>query len=199
MKTNYYYLFILFMFFGFNSKANIFIEAESGALSGTQTGNSNVGFTGSLLWDSQENVWIYSHPDYMGSVASARLISGPLNTGSIGNETGLTNGHFPIATGDDHISDSLLTYIGTTLALNTNKFTVDSGTGDTLINGNFTIEGVGATDNGEYSSYIVFRNDENVLGFVATTDTVNETDRLLGYNATSGVLEFSSLIDGGAY
>lgn len=178
---------------------NTFAPFERFAGLAVYDSGSNVGVTGSLLWDSQENVWIYSHPDHMGSVASARLISGPLNTGSLGNETGLTNGHFPIATGDDHISDSLLTYIGTTLALNTNKFTVDSGTGDTLINGNFTIEGVGATDNGEYSSYIVFRNDENVLGFVATTDTLNETDRLLGYNATSGVLEFSSLIDGGTY
>jgi hypothetical protein len=160
---------------------------------------SNVGVTGSLLWDSTNNVWIYSHPDHIGSVASARLISGPLNTGSLGNETGLTNGHFPIATGDDHISDSLLTYQGTTLALNTNKFTVDSETGDTLIHGNFTIEGVGGVDNGNYSSYIVFRNDDDVLGFVGTSDTGNVTDRLLGYNSSTGVLEFSSLIDGGTY
>jgi hypothetical protein len=160
---------------------------------------SNAGVTGSLLWDSTNNVWIYSHPDHLGSVASARLISGPLNTGSLGDETGLTNGHFPIATGDDHISDSLLTYQGTTLALNTNKFTVDSETGDTLINGNFTIEGVGGVDNGNYSSYIVFRNDDDVLGFVGTSDTGNVTDRLLGYNSSTGVLEFSSLIDGGTY
>ena len=160
---------------------------------------SNAGVTGSLLWDSTNNVWIYSHPDHLGSVASARLISGPLNTGSLGDETTLSVGHFPIATGDDHISDSLLTYLETTLALNTNKFTVDSDNGNMLINGNFTIEGVGSTDNGEYSSYIVFRNDSNVLGFVGTTDTGNVTDRLLGYNELTGLLEFSSLIDGGTY
>ena len=159
---------------------------------------SNVGVTGSLLWDSTNNVWLYANPSGS-NYASARFISGPQNTGSLGDETGLTNGHFPIATGDDHISDSLLTYQGTTLALNSNKFTVDSDSGDTLIHGNFTIEGVGGTDNGTYSSYIVFRNDENVLGFVDTSDTTNVTDRLLGYNATTGVLEFSSLIDGGTY
>lgn len=55
------------MFFGFNSKANIFIEAESGALSGTQTGNSNVGFTGSGYvsgFDNQpDNVsWTFNVP-----------------------------------------------------------------------------------------------------------------------------------------
>ena len=159
---------------------------------------SNAGVTGSLFWDSTNDVWIYANPSGS-NYASARLISGPQNTGSLGDETGLTNGHFPIATGDDHISDSLLTYQGTTLALNTNKFTVDSSSGDTLIHGNFTIEGVGGVDNGDYSSYIVFRNDENVLGFVDTTDTGNVTDRLLGYNSSTGVLEFSSLIDGGTY
>jgi cytoskeletal protein CcmA (bactofilin family) len=159
---------------------------------------SNAGITGSLLWDSTNDVWIYSNPSGS-NYASARLISGPMNTGSLGNETGLTNGHFPIATGDDHISDSLLTYLGTELALNTNKFTVDSGTGDMMIDGNFTIKGVGATDNGSYSSYIVFKNDADELGFVGTNDTTNVTDRLLGYNSSTGVLEFSSLIDGGTY
>jgi hypothetical protein len=159
---------------------------------------SNAGVTGSLFWDSTNDVWIYANPSGS-NYASARLISGPQNTGSLGDELGLTNGHFPIATGDDHISDSLLTYQGTTLALNTNKFTVDSDNGDTLIHGNFTIEGVGAEDKGDYGSYIVFRNEDNVLGFVDTSDTENVTDRLLGYNASSGVLEFSSLIDGGTY
>lgn len=159
---------------------------------------SNAGVTGSLLWDSLNDVWIYANPSGS-NYASARFIAGPKNTGSLGEETGLTVGHFPIATGDDHISDSLLTYQGTTLALNTNKFTVDSESGDTLINGNFTINGTGASDNGTYSSYIVFRNDENVLGFVDVSDTGNVTDRLLGYNESTGVLEFSSLIDGGTY
>ena len=159
---------------------------------------SNAGVTGSLLWDSQNNVWLYANPSGS-NYASARFIAGPKNTGSLGEETGLTNGHFPIATGDDHISDSLLTYQGTTLALNTNKFTVDSDSGDTLISGNFTIEGLGGVDNGNYTSYIVFRNNDDVLGFVDTQDTQNITDRLLGYNSSTGVLEFSSLIDGGTY
>ena len=159
---------------------------------------SSAGVTGSLLWDSTNNVWIYANPSGS-NYASARFIAGPINTGSLGDEMGLSNGHFPIATGDDHISDSLLTYLGTELALNTNKFTVDSDSGAMMIDGNFTIHGVGSTDNGTYSSYIVFKNDQDELGFVDTTDTENVTDRLLGYNATTGLLEFSSLIDGGQY
>jgi hypothetical protein len=68
-----------------------------------------------------------------------------------------------------------------------------------MIEGNFTIHGVGATDNGTYGSYIVFRNNNDELGFVDTNDTGNVTDRLLGYNELTGLLEFSSLIDGGSY
>ena len=177
---------------------NTFAPFERFAGLAVYDSGSNAGVTGSLLWDSTNDVWIYANPSGS-NYASARLISGPLNTGSLGDETALTNGHFPIATGDDHISDSLLTYQGTTLALNTNKFTVDSESGDTLISGNFTIEGVGGVDNGNYTSYIVFRNDDDVLGFVGTNDTTNVTDRLLGYNSSTGVLEFSSLIDGGTY
>ena len=159
---------------------------------------SNAGVTGSLYWDSQNNVWIYANPSGS-SYASARFIAGPKNTGSLGEETGLTIGHFPIAVDDDHIADSLLTYQGTTLAFNTNKFTVDSDNGDTLISGNVTIQGVGGTDNGEETSYVVFRNSDNVLGYVDYADNGNELNQLLGYNSSTGVLEFSSVIDGGSY
>ena len=149
-------------------------------------------------YDSLNNVWIYANPsgsDY----ASARFISGPKNTGSLGEETGLSNGHFPIATGDDHISDSLLTYQGTTLALNTNKFTVDSDNGNTYIMGNVTIDGGGGSDLGTETSYVVFRNDDGVLGFVDSQDLNTETTQLMGYETSTGNLIFSSLIDGGTY
>ena len=63
--------------------------------------------TGSLLWDSQNNVWIYANPSGA-SYASARLIAGPKNTGSLGNESGLTAGYVPVASGDDHISNSII-------------------------------------------------------------------------------------------
>lgn len=159
---------------------------------------SNIGVTGSLFWDSQNNVWIYANPSGS-SYASARFIAGPKNTGSLGEEIGLTIGHFPIAVDDDHIADSLLTYQGTTLAFNTNKFTIDSGTGDTEIFGNLTLSYSGATDGGNETSYVVFRNDDNEIGYVNSNDTLNVLDQLLGYNTTTGILEFSSVIDGGSY
>jgi hypothetical protein len=76
---------------------------------------------------------------------------------------------------------------------------VDSGNGDTAISGNLTLSYSGGTDGGTKTSRVTFRNSSNVLGYVSTTETTNELDGILGYNHSSGVLEFSTLIDGGTY
>jgi hypothetical protein len=66
--------------------------------------------TGSLWWDSERNHWLYEHPlDSIAPYNSAILISGPKNTGSLGDEIGLTSGKITVAVGDDHIADSIIT------------------------------------------------------------------------------------------
>ena len=91
--------------------------------------------TGSLLWDSQNNVWLYSNPS--GSLyTSARFIAGPKNTGSLGNETGLTVGYIPVASGDDHISNSRMSQSADTI-------TIDSKVKINDVSSTFTIEGNG--------------------------------------------------------
>jgi hypothetical protein len=85
------------------------------------------------------------------------------------------------------------------LALNTNKFSIDSGTGDTTITGNLTLSYSGGTDNALSSSAIVFRNSSNILGYVSTTSTTDVMDGILGYKNSNGALVFSTVIDGGSY
>jgi hypothetical protein len=119
--------------------------------------------------------------------------------GTYGSENSLTATYFPIATGPNTIGDSLLRYSGTTLSFNTNKFTIDSGTGDTLVSGNFTLSYSGGTDNGTKTSAIMFRNSSNVVGFVSTTETTDVLDGVLGYKNSNGALVFSTVIDGGTY
>jgi hypothetical protein len=120
-------------------------------------------------------------------------------TGSFGSEINLTSGTFPIATGTNTIGDSLLIYSGTTLAYNTNKFTVNSDNGDTSIFGNVTLSNSGSLDTGGATSAIVFRNSTNGLGYVGTADSQAVTTQLLGYKTSDGSLTFSSVIDGGQY
>jgi hypothetical protein len=135
----------------------------------------------------------------IGSVASARLISGPLNTSSLGNELGLTTNVFPIAGGDDHIQDSLFSYTGGTFNFNGSKATINSTTGDLALGGQIKTTQTGSVDNGTISSRVVFRNSNSIYGYVSASMSSNVSDGFLGYNTSTGVLEFTSLIDGGTF
>jgi hypothetical protein len=64
--------------------------------------------TGSLLWDSQKNRWVYqqsSESTYGGGV----LMSGPRSSGSLGDELTLTSGKIARSAGGDHLNDSIIT------------------------------------------------------------------------------------------
>jgi len=155
--------------------------------------SGSTGVSASLVWDSLQDYWMF----VSSSGDSSKLIG--TTAGAYGSETNLTSGTFPIATGNSTIGDSLLKYSGTTLSFNTNKFTIDSGTGDTLVSGNFTLSYSGGTDNGTKTSAIMFRNSSNVVGFVSTTETTDVLDGILGYKQSGGGLTFSTVIDGGTY
>ena len=78
--------------------------------------SGSTGATGSLLWDSQNDKWIYQNAS--GSTYSGgMLISGPRNTGSLGEEVGLTNGKIVKGLGGDHIGDSIITESGTIISV----------------------------------------------------------------------------------
>jgi cytoskeletal protein CcmA (bactofilin family) len=155
--------------------------------------SGSTGVSASLVWDGLNDYWMF----VSSSGESSKLLG--TTAGTYGSETSLTDTYFPIATGPNTIGDSLLRYSGTTLSFNTNKFTIDSGTGDTLVSGNFTLSYSGGTDNGNNTSAIMFRNSSNIVGFVSTTETTDVLDGILGYKNSDGALKFSTVIDGGTY
>ena len=155
------------------------------------SGSSNT--SASLVWDSLNDYWMF----VSSSGQSSKLIG--TTTNSYGSEISLTQTYIPIATGPNTIGDSLLRYSGTTLSFNTNKFTIDSGTGDTTISGGLTLSFSGGTDNGNNTSAIVFKNSNNLIGYVSTTETTDVLDGLLGYKNSDGALVFSTVVDGGTY
>jgi hypothetical protein len=150
-------------------------------------------YSASLLWDSVNDYWLFRSS----SGESSRFIGTTYNT--YGSEISLTNGTIPIATSSNTIGDSLLRYSGTTLSYNTNKFTIDSSSGDITITGNLRISYSGSTDNGTKTTNVVFRNNANDIGYVSTTETTDVMDGILGYKHSDGTLVFSTLIDGGTY
>jgi len=58
--------------------------------------------SGSLLWDSVNNHWIYENTTDA-NYNSAILIAGPKNFGNLGDEVELIAGRIPVAVGGDHI------------------------------------------------------------------------------------------------
>jgi len=151
------------------------------------------GVSASLQWDSQNDYWLVESS----SKQTGKLIA--TTYGTFGSETSLTSNTIPKATGPDHIGNSSLTDNGTTLAYNTNKFTVALSDGATTIAGNLTLSATGGTDGGSNGSAVAFRNGSNVVGYVSTTETTDVLDGILGYKNTDGALVFSTVIDGGTF
>ena len=74
-----------------------------------QDSGSGAGRSGSLMWDSVNDHWIYIVPSGSSEgYNSAIIIAGPKNSGSVGSELVLTTGFVPVASGDDHITNSII-------------------------------------------------------------------------------------------
>jgi len=155
--------------------------------------SGSTGVSASLVWDSQNDYWMF----VSSSGQSSKLIG--TTPGTYGSESSLTLNRLTKATGTSSIGDSLMSDNGTTLAYNTNKFTVQSSDGATLIAGNVTLSSAGGSDGLTKSSAIMFKNSSNVVGYVSTTETTDVLDGILGYKNSNGGLVFSTVIDGGTY
>jgi hypothetical protein len=94
---------------------NVFEPAERfGGLKVYDSGSSNA--TASLAWDSLHNHWIYQN-SVDDTYSGGMLLSGPRNTGSLGDEPGLINGRIVKSVGGDHIDVSIISETGTTITV----------------------------------------------------------------------------------
>ena len=184
---------------------------------------SNFGESGSLLWDSQNNRWLYQHPFSSGApYKSAILISGPQNSGSLGDEQNLTTGKIQKAVGNDHIGDSIITEtdggIGISGSLSVsgsfkvNNFIETSGDGLSSEGGQLILRGPVNrynVDNYSGNALRVFREDDstgangNVIIFASGSGQVginkNGTNATLDVNGNalvSGSLTTTGTING---
>jgi hypothetical protein len=71
-----------------------------------QDSGSSAGVTGSILWDSLCNRWIYSNPSTIG-YSGGMLLSGP-RTSTLGTESPLTCNYIAKSGGGDHLYDSCI-------------------------------------------------------------------------------------------
>jgi len=90
--------------------------------------------SGSLLFDSLNNQWIFVHQSEATATTSSVLIMGPQTFNNVGNETTISTNRLTKGTGGDlgeHIGDSNITDTGTLVSINSN----------TQVTGSLTISG----------------------------------------------------------
>jgi hypothetical protein len=138
-----------------------------GGLSVYDSGSTRL--TGSMLWDSERDHWVYSNPSGS-SYNSGMLISGPRNSGSLGTEQGTLNNVIVKGQGGDHVTSSQMIDDGTTVRIPGNLQVTGSTilasalTGSTsdfsgLITGGGTIRATGATGGLSTGSGVEIRNN----------------------------------------
>ncbi len=93
-----------------------------GGLIVIDSGSFGTSSTGSLLWDSERNHWVYANPSGSGEGQSSYhgggLMSGPRNTGSLGDETYPARYSVLRGQGGDHLEGSPIYSSGSNLTIN---------------------------------------------------------------------------------
>ena len=89
--------------------------------------------SGSMLFDSVNNQWLFVHQD-QSSVTSSVLLMGPETYNNLGGEAYLTLNRIPKGTGIEHLNDSNITDTGTKVSIDSNT----EITGTLKVTGNIT-------------------------------------------------------------
>jgi hypothetical protein len=92
-------------------------QIRFGGIAVRDSGSEGTGLTGSLLWDSQNNHWVYTNPSGS-SYSGGMLISGP-RASSLGEEQGTTFNALMKGQGGDHITSSGIFESGSNMGIGT--------------------------------------------------------------------------------
>lgn len=157
-------------------------QVRFGGFAVIDSGSSNL--SGSLLFDSQNNQWIYVHQSAPGAaITSSVLIMGPQTFDNIGGETTITTNRLTKGSGGDlgeHITSSNVTDTGTLVSINSN----------TEVTGSFDVT-LGST------SELRVRSTGIQLGSVVT-DLHQITGSLIVTNSITGSSFTGSFVGNGA-
>jgi hypothetical protein len=153
-----------------------------------QDSGSSAGVTGSMLWDSLCNRWIYSNPSGVG-YSGGMLLSGP-RTQTLGTEPTLTCNYIAKSGGGDHLYDSCIIDDGTTTCIKNNLIGTGTATigsdiilsaANPVIYGGTAEGGVSISNNtgGSYikifgASHVTTPNTTTFINANSTVLTINE-------------------------
>ena len=156
---------------------NVFEPAERfGGLRVYDSGSLSHLATASLAWDSLHNHWVYQNASgstYTGGM----LLSGPRNTGSLGDEPNLTKWYVPRSDGGDHLDNSQIFSSGSKTDITGSLTTTGKVTIGTVNNHGADPDKFLAIVNGE----VVYRTGAELL-----SDIGGQTSGTFVQNAGSG-------------
>jgi hypothetical protein len=144
-----------------------------------QDSGSSAGVTGSMLWDSLCNRWIYSNPSTIG-YSGGMLLSGP-RTQTLGTEPTLTCNYIAKSGGGDHLYDSCIIDDGTTVCVNTTLKASGQVCG---VMGVFSCIGVGTTS--PTTTFEVSSAELNSVFVTNPITTGTTTGSGIGFKAYNG-------------
>lgn len=135
-------------------KVNTTTPLRYGGIEVVDSGSSPM-VSGSLLFDSQNNQWVFVHQSTAGSaITSSVLIMGPQTFNNVGNETTIGANRITKGSGGDlgeHITSSNITDTGTVVSINSNSeitgsLCITSNIIATSFTGSFSGDGSGITN-----------------------------------------------------
>jgi hypothetical protein len=118
------------------------------------------GISGSLLYDSVQDEWVFVHKGNGTNITSSHVVMGPLTFDNLGNETYLTNNRIPKGSGIEHLNDSNITDTGTLITLGSNTSVTGTlvATGTSLVSASAQIDITSTTGYSTFSSSLATRD-----------------------------------------
>jgi len=149
--------------------------------------------SGSILFDSVNNQWLFVHQNQT-TVTSSVLLMGPETYNDVGNETYLTANRLVKSTGIEHLANSNISDTGTKVSINSNT----EITGSLIVTGDkLTVNAIGGDEGGEILLGKPTTNT-TLVGQGVTIDVWQNRLRFFeqGGNARGGYFDISSLGNG---
>jgi hypothetical protein len=157
-----------------------------GGIAVRDSGSLGTGLTGSLLWDSQDNQWLYSNPS--GSeYDSALLLVGPRNSGSLGSEVGITINALAKGDGFHHMTSSGIFESGVLTSIYSTMYVSSSGRvgiGTSNPSSRLTVRGTDSTSM-LYLGISGSSSNGEAVGITFGSATYDKA-RIVAYNENSG-------------
>jgi hypothetical protein len=163
--------------------------------------------SGSLLFDSIKDEWIFVHQAIVGSpTTSSVFLLGPETYGDLGNETYLTQNRIPKGSGIEHLYDSNISDTGTKVSINSNTeitgslITTGTIVSETtpLVSGSSQIQITGTTGYSTFSGSIS-SSIGALSSSIATTDNNQELRLNSIESSTSSLNSFTSSYSTGSF